>query len=156
MNAAHISNHHWDMLLPVKTDCVAESLGFRVLPVNMDRHSDVKLMLSVEKGVKTIGYNPKDTTREIRQAIAIGIAKYVNGRVGPNDFLKYADISFKNAESLEHNTDLKMAWELVMPRDALRTMVLRIGQTDVKDLAYNFDVSISDITKRLREAGLLF
>lgn len=155
MDAAYISNRHWDMLLPVKTDCIAESLGFRVLPVNMDRHGDVKLMLSIEKGVKTIGYNPQDTTREIRKAIAIGIAKYVNGRVSPNDFLKYPDISFKNTESLEHNADLKMAWELIMPRDAVRTMVLRIGETDVRDLAYDFDVSISDITKRLREVGLL-
>lgn len=155
MNAAYILNHHWDMLLPVKTDCVAESLGFRVLPVNMDRHSDVKLMLSIEKGVKTIGYNPKDSTREIRQAIAIGIAKYINGRVGPDDFLKYTDVTFNKTQSLEHNTDLKMAWELIMPRDAVRAMVLRVGQTDVKDLAYDFDVSISDITKRLREIGLL-
>lgn len=156
MNAAYISNRHWDMLLPVKTDCVAESLGFRVLPVNMDRHGDVKLMLSIEKGVKTIGYNPKDTTREIRKAIAIGIAKYVNGRVGPNDFLKYKDISLNKTESLEHNADLKMAWELIMPRDAVRTMVLRVGQTDVRNLAYDFDVSVSDITKRLREVGLLY
>jgi len=155
MNSAYISNNHWDMLLPVKTDCVAESLGYRVLPVNMDRHGDVKLMLSIEDDVKTIGYNPKDTTREIRKAIAIGIAKYVNERVGPNDFLKYKDISLNKTESLEHNADLKMAWELIMPRDAVRTMVLRVGKTDVIDLAYDFDVSVSDITKRLREVGLL-
>lgn len=42
-----------------------------------------------------------------------------------------------------------------MPRDAVRTMVLRVGQTDVRNLAYDFDVSVSDITKRLREVGLL-
>lgn len=129
MNAAYISNRYWDMLLPVKTDNIAENLGFRVLPVNMDRHSDVKLMLSIEKGLKTIGYNPKDTTREIRKAIAIGISKYVNGRVSPNDFLKFTDISLNKVESLEDDLDLKMAWDLIMPRDALRTMVLRVGQT---------------------------
>lgn len=155
MNPFYILDNYWDMLLPVKTDSLANYLGFFVKPINLEKFPNKTLIVSIEEGKGYIGYNKNNSPKEIRKNIAIGIAKHINKRI-TKDVLAYNKKELLDYSSdLNHFIDFKFAWELLLPSKAVKIMVLNAGYTNIQELSYHFDVSKDDMVKRLKEVGLL-
>ena len=153
-----------DIVLPVKIEDIAKSLGLRVLPYPLG--DDVSGLLSIENGNGTIGYNQAEPKVRRRFTIAHELGHFVLHKDKSHLFV---DKQFIYRSQQSNNTPVNQVMEqeanffasaILMPSEPLRGHIEKMhidlgSEESIKELAKMFEVSTTAMSVRISQLGLL-
>ncbi len=155
-----VLNNHWDWYLPVKIEDIANALSINLLKLPKDVHSqgDISGMSTLgDNGDCVVYYNDNESLNRQRFAIAHGVGHHMLGHiVSKSTCLIENGCTFnsKNKDEREASAN-QFAIQLLMPTDAVKTLLFAKGISDIGELAKRFSVSEAAMYYRLKCMGYL-
>lgn len=149
-----VLDSHWDGLLPINPNVIAQRYGIEVVPLNpADGLSGIADVSS--DGRLIIGYNPTEPRYRIRFTIAHEFAHHMLGHTNGQKacFRDFSDGNHRYENPAIETAANRFAAELLMPEKAVTVAIERQGITKISELASVFDVSESAMYWRLRNLG---
>lgn len=158
-NAAKaVLNSHWDGRLPVRPDLIAHKMGIKVTPLVSDGSNSSQCGFAeiTPEGRHVISYNTSDPHSRIRFTLAHELGHHVLGHTrNGKKFREYTNPSWNDGNYVEEKDANRFAAELLMPEEAIETLINREKVYAVADLAKRFDVSEEAMYWRMKNLGYL-
>ncbi|MDQ1213047.1 ImmA/IrrE family metallo-endopeptidase [Pantoea anthophila] len=153
-----VLNSHWDGRLPVRPDLIANRMGIQVTPLIPDGSNSNQCGYAeiTNDGRYVIAYNSYDPHSRIRFTLAHELGHHVLGHTQNGRKLReYSNPANNDGNYMEERDANSFAAELLMPRDAVNTMINIEKIYSVPALASRFDVSEEAMYWRMKNLGYL-
>lgn len=157
----NLLNQFWDRRLPVEPIIFARALGYKVVNLTPfdpnPQNQGISGYAAMENGIPVVAYRSTEHPNRQRFTIAHEIGHHLLGHVRANaDRCLRDDPSNYSASVNKHiESDAnEFAAQLIMPEEALRTLIERNGMTSIRSLADAFSVSEAAMYYRLKNLGL--
>ncbi|CAJ1811129.1 hypothetical protein OPFLODJI_01649 [Aeromonas hydrophila] len=161
-NVRALLNMHWDRRLPVNPMQLAQALGMQVKPMNPFNMSTQDYGISgyaaIENGQPVVAYNTAEHPNRQRFTVAHEIGHHILGHVRADAGRCLRDVPSNYSASVNKYIESEaneFAAQLIMPEDAVRTLIERDRITTVAGLADAFSVSEAAMYYRLKNMGLI-
>lgn len=151
-----VLNTHWDGRLPVRPDLIAHDLGIEVRPLAPDLHGDATCgMADVgPDGRRVIYYNPSHPHSRIRFTLAHEMGHHLlNHTQYGRQFRDYGNSS--TGSPVHEREANRFAAELLMPEEAIDTLVNHQRIYAITELASRFGVSEEAMYWRMKNLNYL-
>lgn len=151
---------HWDWCLPVKVDVISKALSVNLLklPTGEDQYVNLSGISKLDDtGCRVIYYNSSESLNRQRFAIAHGLGHHMLGHINSKaDCFREGSSTFnsenKDVQELHAN---HFAVRILMPMDAIKTLLFVKGIANISELAKRFSVSEAAMHYRLQGLGYL-
>ncbi|MFM5490211.1 ImmA/IrrE family metallo-endopeptidase [Aeromonas veronii] len=160
-NVRALLNKHWDRRLPVDPMKLAHALGMQVKhmnPFNMSAEDfGISGYAAIENGQQVVAYNTTEHPNRQRFTVAHEIGHHLLGHVSAEAGRRLRDNASNYSANINKSIELEaneFAAQLIMPEDAVRTLIERNGITSIRALADAFSVSEAAMYYRLKNLGL--
>jgi len=159
----NILDANWDWRLPVNIQDIAEKLNIKVdsiNPFNPD-HNDYRGLSGLAEintqGQRVIYCNSIESTNRNRFTLAHELGHHVLNHVNPQNpcFRDDSNTFNSNSSIWQEREANNFAAQLLMPLDAIKTMLFVKGISNIKQLAEMFQVSEAAMYYRLKNLGYL-
>ncbi|WP_024601657.1 MULTISPECIES: ImmA/IrrE family metallo-endopeptidase [Pseudoalteromonas] len=159
----NILDANWDWRLPVNIQDIAEKLNIKVdsiNPFNPD-HNDYRGLSGLaeinNQGQRVIYCNSTESTNRNRFTLAHELGHHVLNHVNPQNpcFRDDSNTFSSNSPVWQEREANNFAAQLLMPLDAIKTMLFVKGISNIKQLAEIFQVSEAAMYYRLKNLGYL-
>lgn len=153
-----VLNSHWDGRLPVRPDLIAHKMGIQVTPLVPDGSNSNQCGFAeiTPEGRYVISYNTSDPHSRIRFTLAHELGHHVLGHTRNGRKLReYSNPAWNDGNYVEEKDANRFAAELLMPEDAIATLINREKVYAVSALASRFDVSEEAMYWRMKNLGYL-
>lgn len=153
-----VLNSHWDGRLPVRPDLIAHKMGIDVTPLIAETSCVDQCGFAeiTDNGRYVISYNSRDPHSRIRFTLAHELGHHVLGHTKNGRKLReYHNPDRNDGNYLEERDANRFAAELLMPSEALATLINREKIYSVPELATRFDVSEEAMYWRMKNLGYL-
>lgn len=155
-----ILDANWDWHLPVNVEYIASKLGIKVSilnPWNSENEGLSGLAEIDNNGFRVIHYNNSESKNRQRFTMAHELGHHVLNHVNPQNPCFRDDTNTFNSNSpvWQEREANNFAAQLLMPLDAIKTMLFVKGISNIKQLADIFQVSEAAMYYRLKNLGYL-
>lgn len=155
-----ILNNYWDWKIPVDLEGIAQKLNIIVNPINpFDDHKykGCSGAADITDGKRMIYYNLLDSPNRQRFTKAHEIGHHLLGHVtNEQAFFRDHPKEFNaNVSSYLERDANNFAAQLLMPSEAIKTMLFKNNVKDIEQLASEFQVSEAAMYYRLKNLGYL-
>lgn len=161
-NVRALLNMHWDRRLPVDPIKLAHALGMQVKhlnPVNMSPEDyGISGYAAIENGQPVVAFNTAEHPNRQRFTVAHEIGHHILGHVRADAGRCLRDVPTNYSANVNQYIEAEaneFAAQLIMPEDAVRTLIERDRLTTVSGLADAFSVSEAAMYYRLKNMGLI-
>ncbi|WP_038909977.1 ImmA/IrrE family metallo-endopeptidase [Dickeya dadantii] len=148
-----VLSSHWDGRLPVRPDIIAHRMGIDVnpLPVSYSGSEPCGMAEITWDGRMAVYYNKSDSHSRIRFTLAHELGHHILGHTKYQaKFRDYPGTLNNTGNSLDEREANRFAAELLMPEEAIDTMINNEGIHSIDALASTFDVSRDAMYWRLK------
>ncbi|RNM02354.1 ImmA/IrrE family metallo-endopeptidase [Dickeya undicola] len=153
-----VLNSHWDGRLPVRPDLIAHRMGIEVLPIVSDGNNSNQCGYAeiTDSGRRVIAYNTLDPHSRIRFTLAHELGHHVLDHTKQGRKLReYSNQDWNDGNYIEERDANRFAAELLMPEDAIKTLINKEKIYSIPHLASRFDVSEEAMYWRMKNLGYL-
>lgn len=153
-----VLNSHWDGRLPVRPDLIAHKMGIQVTPLIPDAISGNQCGFAeiTPDGRYVISYNSYDPHSRIRFTLAHELGHHVLGHTQNGRKLReYSNPDHNDGNYMEERDANRFAAELLMPQDAVATLINREKVYAIPELANRFGVSEEAMYWRMKNLGYI-
>lgn len=156
----NVLDANWNWHLPVSMETIATRLGIVIKaldPLNPDHRGLSGLAEINSDGQRVIYYNQSESHNRIRFTLAHETGHHVLNHVNPTNpcFREDSNTFNSNSPIWQESEANNFAAQLLMPLEALKTLIFKKGISDIGELAHIFNVSESAMFYRLKNLGYL-
>jgi len=160
----NILDANWDWRLPVNIEDIATKLNIKVASIDNFNPEDESfrglsgLAKIDNQGLRVIYCNSAESLNRQRFTLAHELGHHALGHVEPGKDMQRADMptAFNtNSDDWEEKEANNFAAQLLMPLDAIKTMLFAKGISNIRELAKIFQVSEAAMYYRLKNLGYL-
>ncbi|KPZ59554.1 MULTISPECIES: ImmA/IrrE family metallo-endopeptidase [unclassified Pseudoalteromonas] len=156
----NILDANWDWRLPVNIEDIAGKLSIKVDSINPFNPDYIGLSGLAEinnQGQRVIYCNSTESSNRKRFTLAHELGHHVLNHVNPQNpcFRDDSNTFNSNSSIWQEREANNFAAQLLMPLDAIKTMLFVKGISNIKQLAEMFQVSEAAMYYRLKNLGYL-
>ncbi len=154
--AKNLLNRYWDRRLPVDPFKLAAAWGARVEPLR-EPANGLSGSAVIENGIPYIYFNSNEHYNRQRFTVAHELGHHVLGHTQDGEY--HRDIVGNYSTGIRDDREIEanqFAAELLMPEEAIRQLVSRIGVDSTLRLANIFNVSEAAMHWRLKALGMAY
>lgn len=159
LNAVNaVLNSHWDGRLPVRPDLIAHRMGIEVRPLtpSFDGSAPCGVAEITSDGRRVIYYNGQEPHSRIRFTLAHELGHHILGHTQQGRMYRdFSNPAWNDNNSIEEKDANRFSAELLMPDEAVNTLINRDKIYSIPDLAARFDVSQEAMYWRMKNLGYL-
>tara|TARA_Y100000782_G_C10169204_1_gene259016 strand:+ start:330 stop:839 length:510 start_codon:yes stop_codon:yes gene_type:complete len=159
-----ILDANWDWRLPVNIEDIAGKLNIKVASINYlnPEHQSFRGLSGLaeinNQGQRVIYCNSTESLNRQRFTLAHELGHHALGHVEPGKKMQRVDMPTafnSNTDDWEERQANNFAAQILMPLDAIKTMLFAKGVSNIKELAKIFQVSEAAMYYRLKNLGYL-